>query len=866
MTSVLNRICDWATGLPYWEQAALNKILSGSTLAEADIEELVRYMLEDETLVPQAGPHPNLDFEQFAKGISQSGTPKKLLRISGLQNINALVTGQTLTFGPALTVIYGGNGSGKSGYARVLGCAGFTRGDREILPDIGRPLNANAVLSAKIEVQDGTSTREIQYLIGRPCSELSSFYVFDSTSVRVHLTKSNSISFSPAGLSCLTRLAEVTDQVRERLATRVQSQSQPHNFGPLFIGGSEVSQLVASLGLNSDMARLQALATITPAELARIKEMDIQIARLKATDIPAKLIALEKTSSDLQSFADKLQKAEDGLSDQAVSDIRKAIAALASAQAAARDVSIDKFKSDKLLHTGSDAWRQFVQAARALAELEQTPEAPYPQPESVCLLCQQPLSAQARDLLVRLWAFLQSDAQDRIHLQEKNLSAKRRQIEDVDLAFFDDQSVARRHLEERGRELVSKVTNWIAQCLARRVALLKAIDKRSMPDEIGKLDANPSPDIRQVIHSVNTERTTLKLNDPSEQISKLEAQLQTLRHRVVLSEHISQIQEYVSKCIWADRASRIGGSTRHITDKHNDIFRDLVTDRYIALFQQTLSQFGRHVRAQIITSGRKGETYKQILVERHPSVPSDKAVPDRVLSEGEKRAVALADFLTEVALDTTCGGIILDDPVTSLDLEWGDLIARLLADEAGKRQVVVFTHDLPFLHLVKSRAEQANVQTVTHWIRRGENDDRPGYVFLDNSPALERDYRKPTRAREICAKAKNAPPAQLEAMLRDGFGALRTTYEAFIIFELLNEVVMRFSERISFGRLNEIVWDRALVREVVEKCEALSRYIEGHLHSDQLSAPRPTCDLLLSEIETFEGLSKKLKDIRKACP
>ena len=39
------------------------------------------------------------------------------------------------------------------------------------------------------------------------------------------------------------------------------------------------------------------------------------------------------------------------------------------------------------------------------------------------------------------------------------------------------------------------------------------------------------------------------------------------------------------------------------------------------------------------------------------------------LSEGEKGAVALADFLTEVALDTTSNGIILDETLTSLDLD-----------------------------------------------------------------------------------------------------------------------------------------------------------------------------------------------------
>ncbi len=250
------------------------------------------------------------------------------------------------------------------------------------------------------------------------------------------------------------------------------------------------------------------------------------------------------------------------------------------------------------------------------------------------------------------------------------------------------------------------------------------------------------------------------------------------------------------------------------------------------------------------------------LLEMDPSIPTDKGTPDKVLSEGEKRAVALADFLTEVALDTTSTGIVLDDPVTSLDLEWRRLIASILVTQAKRRQVMVFTHDLSFLYFLKKYSEEDNVEIAAHWIKRGDHDNKPGYVFLDNSPALERDYRRPTRAREIYVKAKDAPAAEQEALLRVGFGALRTTYEAFIIFELLNEVVLRFDERISFGRLSSIVWDQSLVEEVVTKCEALSRYIEGHLHSDAFGDQKPAPSLLLSEIDAFEALFKRLKSLK----
>ena len=108
-------------------------------------------------------------------------------------------------------------------------------------------------------------------------------------------------------------------------------------------------------------------------------------------------------------------------------------------------------------------------------------------------------------------------------------------------------------------------------------------------------------------------------------------------------------------------------------------------------------------------------------------------------------------------MDTTSSGIILDDPVTSLDLEWRDTIAKILAKEAKNRQVIVFTHDLPFLYLLLKSAEENVLKKEVHWIKRGDIDDQPGYVFLNNCPVLESEYKNPVRAEIQLENARNIP-------------------------------------------------------------------------------------------------------------
>jgi wobble nucleotide-excising tRNase len=206
----------------------------------------------------------------------------------------------------------------------------------------------------------------------------------------------------------------------------------------------------------------------------------------------------------------------------------------------------------------------------------------------------------------------------------------------------------------------------------------------------------------------------------------------------------------------------------------------------------------------------------------------------------------------------------LDDPVTSLDLEWSAVIASLLVNEAIKRQVVVFTHNLPFVHYLKNYSNDLQVDVQMHWIKRGENDDQPGYVFANNSPALESSYKSTHIANEHYKEAKDLPPSDQEKELKQGFGALRTTYESFIIYTLLGGVVIRWDERISPGRLKDVVWDKDLFQKVIDKHESLSKYIEGHLHSDAFVPVKPTPELLMHEIQEFDKIKKQHKQLKNA--
>src|SRR4051812_34244649 len=110
MSAVITEGCEWAREQPAWGQETLRRIFARESFDEA------AYATIEELLIsgrPAAAP----DFSAAAGWSSAAELPKpRLVSISEVTNVNALVTDQRLEFGPELTTIYGGNGTGKSGY------------------------------------------------------------------------------------------------------------------------------------------------------------------------------------------------------------------------------------------------------------------------------------------------------------------------------------------------------------------------------------------------------------------------------------------------------------------------------------------------------------------------------------------------------------------------------------------------------------------------------------------------------------------------------------------------------------------------------------------------------------------------------
>ena len=864
MSAIFTQINEWIGTRPFWEQAALDRIIAGEPLTSEDYDQFIQWCLEDAGLRERVGERPALKYLQEAEiKTAEKHGPVKLVELSNVRNVNALAANQTLSFHPSLTAVFGANGSGKSGYARILAKAGFSRGDKDILPDIMQPSGSVGEPTVELDILTEIDTHlRISYKVGERCPELKSVYVFDSTSVVIHLTKSDKLSFSPAGLEYLTQLSTVVTECCQKLEATTRNCFSTPPFAARFSGPSEVTNLLAGLSSKTNTEKLNKLAALTEDEDRRLKDIDLRIAQLKSDIVPEQIRLLRQAIADLEQLIRKLRAIESALGDTVLGDVTENIRLINRIQEETKAEGIDRFKSAGLKGIGSPEWHKFIEAADTLAGALGGGDTLYPAEGDKCLLCHQHLGTDARALLHSLWAFLKADTQARLDQARTELERKRRAISSVELDCFNDQFVSYRHLQGRHSLLVETITAFIEESRARKTAALQSIKGLKTHDE-GGAGAPPLAEIESVVVGLKGELQELEKKNPEKEIEVLEKEAAALSDRVVLGECLPEIEEYVGKQKWAEQAKKALGSTRHITQKHNELFQTLVTDRYIQLFANILEELNCPLNVRVSTKGQKGETLKQIVLEADPSNKQGVAKPDKILSEGEKRAVALADFLTEASMDEGCHVLVLDDPVTSLDCDWKETVAKRLVSESGERQVVIFTHDLHFLYLLRSYATENSVEMVAHWIERGPNDNKPGYIYLNNSPLSEHESRTTHKALRFWERARQAQsPEEREAWLQQGFGALRTTYEAFIVYDLFGGVVRRFEEHIKVNNLKDVFVDDEVMKEVVSKFNFLSRYIEGHLSSDVFSAKRPSPELLKQEIDSFAELQSKYK-VRK---
>lgn len=852
----LATILTWSADCAGWQLDALRRLATQGGVDAAGIDELVAICKGDSPAVPLEAAHlrdPNREQGEVY-----------LRQVHGVRHVNALAPDQRLTLHRVgLTIIYGDNGSGKSGYARILkrACRARMSGrGEEIIPDIYEAQPGTP--SANIEYAISGQNRTCAWQLGQPAdTALSAVSVFDSRTANIHVDETNDVAYTPFPLKLLGALAQLCKSVKDKLAaeiTQLQAQTPQSIKSPTCSPTSKVGQLLARLAANTDPAAVEALATLTQAEHDRLAQLTADLAGDPSR--AARQLAALKTK--VEGHIARLEGLIAAIGDDSAAALRRLATESDAARRAAEAASGALFAGEPLPHIGSEVWQSLWESARAFSVEAAYPERDFPvtDPGSVCVLCQQELSPQAADRLNRFETFVRDDSQQRA-------DAARAAYDDA-VAAFAGSGLTLAELAA----IVATIRDDLRQdALATEVrrAGLHALWRHR---QISRRHADPTA-------VIDAEQVALPRQALANQVADLEARGEALvaeagspARAALIAERIELADRQWLNGIKADVLAQIerlkqikaletaqrDTATNRITTKSTEIAQALVTDALRAQFAREVASFeiaGIAVELRQQNSVQGVPRFK-VALTRKPT-----ASVGQVLSEGEHRCVALAAFMAELATTENKSGIVFDDPVSSLDHMHREAVAKRLIAEAANRQVIVFTHDLAFLFELDRAAKEVDPkpQVAVSSVSRGS--DKAG--FCRSEPPF-----KARRVTDIITSLTNqlanerfhfdqGDQDKWRDTVKSIAGSLRDTWE-IAVEEAVGHVIRRLSNEVKTPGLVKLtaitVADCESMRDGFQRCSELL-----HSAAPALNRPLPRPDALTDEINALATWTDDLR-------
>lgn len=823
-------LVGWANGQDAWvRQITAETILSRQAPSDALLDAAYTTFLAEKGLGDGEAPEvPKL--ELVATDAAEEET-LELVSLASIEGVNALAADQELGFDPELTVLFGQNGSGKTGYARILKRISAVRTAEDILPNahtayLDSPPSPSATIQYRLSGMDSS-------VMWKDASGLAPFTrisVFDASAVSLHVDSDLGYVYTPAELALFGHVAAGLQGIQQRIATEVKALAPGSN--PLlsrFTRGTKVYPVIETLGATTDLAELDALATLPDGAEADRERLEGEIAALRSNSLDAILSSTQETVRHLNRLHGVLTTAMNF--DAVVYE--KARVKLQEAEGRRTEAREQLFSQDELPGPADGEWQEFIVAGDSYRQ--HLDREHYPTAGDKCLYCMQELSPTALNLLTRYRTFLDETLVRQVADANTEVRNSSLRFDEAELTRANEFATEQRDGEDP--------PVWASQaCDVLAAARAAAQDTANgKPVTAGTLRESAEAVASKVGAELATARAAVqrmsedKANAASALTGK-QKELSELTARIELNRNIAAAREYVRRARRAqqlDKLSRVisSGASKQLTVQSKLASEDLVNKNFETLFAEECARL-RAPQVALRFQGRSGQA------QRKKAVASYK--PSAVLSEGEQKVLALADFLAESRMRGTKAPLIFDDPVTSLDYRRLDEVAARIQNLAETHQVVVLTHNIMFASALMAARQNKKLRTKIYEVRDG--GEAKGILAPDVEPRLDTPADLAKRINVKLQEMTSAEPVVQDALIKETYDLIRAWCEAFVEQELLQNVTQRYRKNIMMTRLSKIDSSRldaaiAVIEPLFDRaCERMT----GHSHAAEYMSTKPT--------------------------
>lgn len=864
--TVFEELLNWSQDRPAWQRDALRRLVLNGELSDDDIRALTDIcknaygLAEQQEIAPLAKEHVP------AKTVGNA--PVSLVSIFHHRGVNALAENQTLKFAPNLTVVYGDNAAGKTGYIRILKSACRARGQEHILGNVvsgATPLSPDV----SIKYQVGTEPKQREWAGSGEDEFISRVSVFDTQCAAVYLTEKTDVAFRPFGLDLFDKLVKACKAVRAALENeqRALTSNALAAVQAKIPEGTAVAKFLVSISSLTKPESVQTLTHLSLEEEARLALLEKSLLDLQAHD-PEKLIQqLTSRSRRVQALARHLKEVEAALSEQAVAAMFDTRTEGRRKHEEARRLREVTVPANMLAGTGSESWAALWEAARRFSQEKAYPSQVFPVVENSaqCLLCQQSLDHAAGHRLQQFEMFVASTTERELRQVRENFTRLRKSFLDLKTTTEAiDETLKEIHIDHAA--VADAISVALATNESRRKALVLAlIEDKDLASDCPAL-ASIAHKADALTEHIEARVKTLRRSATEETRKHMTAEVQELRARRLLAQHELLVLNEIEckKKVAAYGLCMSDTTTNAITQKSTAITKTAVSQKLKQSFKDELTNLAfRHAEVELKEAGgTDGVLYHKLILTRAPGVE----LP-RVVSEGEQRCLSIAAFFAELSTADDPSGIVFDDPVSSLDYKWRESVARRLVQEAKTRQVIVFTHDVVFLLLLKQFAEQQSVMQLDQHVRQISKGTG---VCVEDLPWVAMPVKKKIghlnkEWQTVDTLFRHGHQANYEKEAQYLYGLLREAWERALEEVLLSGIVERFRPGVQTQHIDTIAditaEDCCTLNAAMTKC---SKWLPGHDQAAAARAPVPEPTELKADIKGLENWVAAIRNRRKS--
>jgi hypothetical protein len=846
--SARQRLADWANQQDGWVRSIVAEVLVSRRPVSEETLAVVRdrYLVEKQLAEGDAAPATVLG-DDGATG--DTTDPLAVTSLRGCDGVNALAAGQEIRFNPRMTVLFGENAAGKTGYVRVLKLLANVRSAEPIIADVHRP-SAPSTPQATVGFTLGSTEDEVEWHGEPGVVPFTRMTVFDSPAVTLHLEDNVTYLYTPADLALFGYVHAAIEGVRSLLQAEMNDRAPRQNpFLTAFTRGTDVYPRIEGLSASTNVSELDTLAAVSDEERTDLDALRTSVEALSnASGAQTEMLRGRATVlRDLSTIADALSAFD-------AAAFSEAVEREGSAQEAQTESAASIFAGGKLPDELRPAWQRFVEAGEEY--LVAGDRTAYPEADATCIYCQQTLDAAARALLQSYRGYASGAAGEALRSASERVTSLQRAM----LGGGVNAAIEGLRARLPGLSNAETVPDWVpaGQALLERAeAVHTAAQRRERVPALADTDDAPTLRGRLAVALQEAETAIQGLEGDAADRQRLLGEQRTrvanLEARLRLAQLLPDIRKHVEDAAWADRLrtllGRFQGLLTSLTTVSKLASEDVLNHDFERMFYAECSA----LRAPSVTldfPGRRGQAARRKSVTKNHSL-------DKILSEGEQKVIAIADFLAEASLRTGSAPIIFDDPVNSFDYRRVGEIARRIAALSTEHQVIVFTHDIWFTAELLAEFEHRSSDCLYYQVV--DDGGHKGVVSRASHPRLDSLSSVRGRINAAIQSAASGVDEDRQHRIDSAYSEVRAWCEIVVETKLLNKVTQRYQPNVAMQNLSDIkiMGLQAAIAVIYPIWEKANRYTTAHSQPLGTLSIRPTVSELRQD---WEALQQALKD------